>query len=50
MGEVAILGAELAQELVAAGFELYETKRGKFITVYYFNSCEELDNYLLLLE
>ena len=47
MGEMAILGAELAQELVAQGFELVETKRGKYITVYYFNDSVELEEALI---
>lgn len=49
-GEFAVVGDELKDELVAAGFEVVETKVGKYCTVYYFNeSCELLaaiDEYL----
>lgn len=41
MGDFAVLGEDLANSLVKAGFELIETKQGKFITVYYFNDSEE---------
>ena len=42
MGDFAILGRELANELVNRGFELIATKRGSYTTVYYFNDSEAL--------
>lgn len=49
-GEFAVIGEELKDRLVEAGFEVIETKVGKYTTVYYFNdTCELLaaiDEYL----
>lgn len=49
-GEFAVIGEELKDRLVEAGFEVIETKQGKYCTVYYFNdTCELLaavDKYL----
>lgn len=42
MGEVAVLGKEFAAELIARGFEVYEIKRGKYNTIYYFNDSAAL--------
>ena len=44
--EQVILGAELADELVRAGFELLRIEQGKYANYYYFVDTEELDNYL----
>ena len=49
-GEFAVVGEELKDKLVEAGFEIIESKVGKYTTVYYFNDTEELwalvDDYL----
>lgn len=44
--EQVILGAELADELVRAGFELLRIEQGKYANYYYFVDTVELDNYL----
>ena len=49
-GEFAVIGYELKERLVRAGFEIVETKEGNYCTVYYFDeSCElfaAIDKYL----
>ncbi len=49
-GEFAVIGEELKEELLKSGFEVVETKEGKYCKVYYFNdTCELLaavDKYL----
>lgn len=49
-GEFAVVGEELKDRLVQAGFEVVETKQGKYCKVYYFNDTAELlaaiDEYL----
>lgn len=42
IGNFAIIGSELAERLVSKGFELVETKQGKYTKVYYFVDTEEL--------
>lgn len=42
MREIAVLGTELAEELVKAGFEVIRSWDGKYATVYYFYDTEEL--------
>ena len=44
--EQVILGAELAQELVEAGFELLRVEKGKYADYYYFRDTVELDSFL----
>lgn len=39
--EVAVLGEELAFNLISQGFEMIWSKEGKFTTVYYFYDTEE---------
>ena len=41
-GRFAVVGEELRDRLVQAGFEVFETKQGKYCKVYYFNDTEEL--------
>lgn len=41
-GEFAVIGEELKDKLVKAGFEIIETKQGRYTTVYYFNDTEDL--------
>ena len=41
-GEFAVIGEDLKDKLVAAGFEVVETKLGKYCDVYYFDDSEEL--------
>lgn len=41
-GQFAVIGDELAEHLVSKGFELCETKVGKYGTIYYFTDIEEL--------
>lgn len=38
----AVIGSELADLLVSKGFELVETKQGKYATIYYFVDTEDL--------
>ena len=49
MEEMCILGAELAQELVKAGFELLRVQQGKYADYYYFTDTVELEEYLVKL-
>lgn len=49
MDEMCILGAELAQELVKAGFELLRVQQGKYADYYYFRDTTELEEYLIKL-
>ena len=49
-GRFAVIGEELKDRLIQAGFEVFESKQGKYCKVYYFNDTEELleavDKYL----
>ncbi len=49
MEEMCILGAELAQELLEAGFELIRIQQGKYADYYYFVDTIELEEYLIKL-
>ena len=49
MDEMCILGAELAQELVKAGFELVRIQQGKYADYYYFVDTTELEEYIIKL-
>ena len=40
--EIAVLGDELASELVSQGFEALWSKEGRLCRVYYFHDTEEL--------
>ena len=42
MGRFAVIGVELANRLLAKGFELTEIKQGKLTIVFYFTDTEEL--------
>ncbi len=46
MRELAILGADLANELLSKGFELVWIKEGKLTNVFYFVDTVELEKYL----
>lgn len=41
-GRFAVIGVELANRLLAKGFELTEIKQGKYTIVFYFTDTEEL--------
>ena len=45
--EIAIIGSEVAKNLLFSGFELVSIKEGKYTTVYYFMDCPELEKYLV---
>lgn len=45
--EMVILGSELADELVAMGFELVRIVPGKYADYYYFIDCCELEEVLI---
>lgn len=41
-GEFAVIGEELKDELLKAGFEIVETKQGKYCAIYYFDDTIQL--------